>query len=271
MQAPLIARRLRFAACFTASTALVTAAALGAALAAGATLFRDRAPAGRVASACARALLRVWGVRLEVVGGPWPLPGRQAVWISNHTNSLDVFVVCALGLPRTRYLLSRWLRVVLPLWALGEVIGIFWTPPRTLPGRRVALFRRVTRALRRSGESVFLTPEGARVRTGRIGPFHRGAFHLAVALRAPIVPLYVETPPATDPGLGLDVGAGVVRVHVGAPIDTSGWSLEEVARRRDEVQARYVAWHQELTAPATSSSADRPAWAASRPTAPGGG
>lgn len=264
-------RNVRFVACFAASTGLVTTAALGAALAAAATGLRDRAPAGRVASACARALLRVWGVRLEVVGGPWPLPGRQVVWISNHTNALDVFVVCALGLPRTRYLLSRWLRVVLPLWALGEVIGIFWTPPQALRARRVALFRRVTRALRRSGESVFLTPEGARVRGGQIGPFNKGAFHLAIALRAPIVPLYVETPPATDPGMGLDVGAGVVRVHVGAPIDTSGWRLEEVARRRDEVQARYVAWHQEVLAPSTSSSAGRPASAASRPTAPGGG
>ncbi len=266
----MIARRLRFVACFAASTGLVTAAALGAALAAGATGFRDRAPAGRVASACARALLRVWGVRLQVVGGPWPtvagVGGRQVVWISNHTNALDVFVVCALGLPRTRYLLSRWLRVVVPLWALGEVIGIFWTPPQALRARRVALFRRVTRELRRSGESVFLTPEGARIRTGRIGPFNKGAFHLAVALRAPIVPLYVETPPATDPGMGLDVGAGVVRVHVGAPIDTGGWRLEEVAQRRDEVQALYAAW-----TPATSSSADRPAWAASRPTGPGGG
>jgi 1-acyl-sn-glycerol-3-phosphate acyltransferase len=264
-----LVRGVRFGACFAASTALVGAAALGAALASGLTGFRDRAPAGRVASGCARALLRVWGVRLEVVGGPWPLPGRQLVWISNHTNSLDPFVVCALGLPRVRYLLSRWLRVVLPLWALGEAIGIFWTPPQSPRSGRVALFRRVTRALRRSGESVFLTPEGVRVRTGRIGPFNRGAFHLAIALEAPIVPLFVETPPGTDPGLGLDVGAGVVRVHVGAPIDTSGWRLEEVARRRDEVQALYEGWQARLAA--TSSSAGRPASAASRPTGPGGG
>ena len=38
------------------------------------------------------------------------------------------------------------------------------------------------------------SPEGARITTGEIGHFNKGAFHLATSLRAPIVPLYLEIP-----------------------------------------------------------------------------
>ena len=48
--------------------------------------------------------------------------------------------------------------------------------------------------LRRTGQSVFLSPEGTRVRTGEIGPFNKGAFHLAGDLGAPLLPLYIAVP-----------------------------------------------------------------------------
>ena len=208
---------------------------------AAATLFLARERYGRLASWLSRGLLRLWGVRVVVEGEP--LPTRQVVYVSNHTSALDVFVICALGLPRTRYFLSGGLRAVVPLGVIGALIGVFWTAPQSRPARRVALFQRAARTLARTGESVFLTPEGERVRTGRIGHFNKGGVHLAIALRAPLVPLFLDTPDEVDPGMGLVTGAGVVRVRVGAPIETSAWTVDELERRRDELRGVYVAWN----------------------------
>ena len=62
-----------------------------------------------------------------------PFPARQSVYISNHTSTLDVFILVALGLPNARFFLSGYLRKMLPLGIIGYLIGIFWTVPQDSP------------------------------------------------------------------------------------------------------------------------------------------
>jgi 1-acyl-sn-glycerol-3-phosphate acyltransferase len=202
--------------------------------------YRERigAPLGRMA-------LRIWGVRYVVRGAPSPAE-VQTVYVSNHTSTLDMFVLIALGLPNTRFFLSGYLRRLLPLGLIGYLIGIFWTVPQSFPERRTRIFQRAEHVLRRTGESVYLSPEGQRVTSGEIGHFNKGAFHLATALGAPIVPMYVRVPRASDPGKGLHARPGTVEVHFRAPIETRSWRVEDVVRNRDRMRDFYVAWHREL-------------------------
>ena len=174
-------------------------------------------------------------------------PEGQVVYVSNHTSTIDVFVLVALGLPNARFFLSGYLRKLLPLGLIGYLIGIFWTVPQDYPEKRRRIFERAAATLRATGESVYLSPEGERVTTGQIGPFNKGAFHLATDLKAPIAPLFIRIPKEIDPGKGLAARPGTVDVFVGAPIDTQSWRVEDVERNRDAVRAYYVRWHAELT------------------------
>ena len=203
-------------------------------------LYRERiaAPLGRMA-------LAIWGVRYVVRGSPAPA-GTQVVYVSNHTSTLDMFVLIALALPNTRFFLSGFLRKLLPLGLIGYLIGIFWTVPQSFPERRTRIFQRAERVLRRTRESVYLSPEGERVTTGEIGRFNKGAFHLATALGAPIVPMYLRVPRASNPGKGLHARPGTVEVHFRAPIDTHAWRVEDVPVNRDRMREFYVDWHREL-------------------------
>ena len=201
----------------------------------------------RIAGPIGKLLLRIFGVRY-VVHAAEPFPERQVVYISNHTSTIDMFVLVALGLPNARFFLSGFLRRLLPLGLIGYLIGIFWTVPQDYPERRRRIFMRAAHVLGRTGESVYLSPEGERVTGGRIGHFNKGAFHLATTLRAPIVPLFIEIPREIDPGKGLDARPGTVHVHVGAPIDTSAWRVEEVERNRDALRECYQRWHEALAA-----------------------
>jgi 1-acyl-sn-glycerol-3-phosphate acyltransferase len=202
--------------------------------------YRERigAPLGRMA-------LRIWGVRYVVRGAPSPAE-VQTVYVSNHTSTLDMFVLIALGLPNTRFFLSGYLRKLLPLGLIGYLIGIFWTVPQGFPERRTRIFQRAERVLRRTGESVYLSPEGERITSGEIGHFNKGAFHLATALGAPIVPMYIRVPRASDPGKGLHARPGTIEVHFRAPIETRSWRVEDVVRNRDRMRDFYVAWHRDL-------------------------
>ena len=220
------------------------------------TLFRARRLYARIATLLSRCILRLHGVRMRVHQQRLLLPGgqettaefprTQTVYVSNHTSSLDLFILVALGLPNTRFFLSGFLRKWIPLGFIASMMGTFFTVPQDRPDERRRIFTRAGEVLRRTGESVYLSPEGGRITTGDIGHFNKGAFHLATVLRAPIVPMYFHIPPAIDPGRGYAAGRGTVTVHVLPPIDTTSWTLEDVFTNKERVRDTFVAVHQEL-------------------------
>jgi putative phosphoserine phosphatase/1-acylglycerol-3-phosphate O-acyltransferase len=111
------------------------------------------------------------------------------------------------------------------------------------------LFQAADRVLRRTGESACLSPEGQVTLGGAIGPFNKGAFHLAASLGAPIVPLYIAIPRAVDPGEGRylpEVRPGTVRVYRQPAIATREWKIEDLDHHRREVRAAFVQLNERL-------------------------
>ena len=200
--------------------------------------------AEQMAARLGRWTLRIWGVRLVVHDAPAESL-RQRVFISNHTSTIDVFALTGIALPNTRFFMSGFLRKFLPLGLIGHLIGIFWTVPQNFPARRVEIFKRAERVLRRSGESVYLSPEGKRVTSGEVGAFNKGSFHLATTLRAPIVPFYIKTPPEVDPGMGYCAGPGEVHVYFKPAIATANWQLADLVGNKERIRQHFLEWHNE--------------------------
>jgi 1-acyl-sn-glycerol-3-phosphate acyltransferase len=228
-----------------ASGLLMTATALALLPLGAITLFRARRLYARVATLLSRAILRLHGVRLRV-HNERGYPAAQAVYISNHSSTLDLFLLVAMGLPNCRFFLSGFLRKLIPLGIISWMMGTFFTVPQEFPEERRRIFTRAGETLKRTGESVYLSPEGGRITDGTIGPFNKGAFHLATVLRAPIVPLYLRIPPSVDPGLGLDARPGTVDIYVLPAIHTTDWSEAQVVEHREEVRELFVRTHQEM-------------------------
>jgi len=224
---------------------LITGMAVVVLLAGLVTLFRARWLYAALAQALARAVLLVYGVRVRVLATA-PFPRTQTVYISNHTSTLDLFVLVALGLPNCRFFLSGFLRKFVPLGVIAWAMGTFFTVPQDRPDERRRIFRRAADTLKRTGESVYLSPEGGRITTGEIGRFNKGAFHMATDLRAPIVPMYFHIPGVIDPGMGYSAGRGTVTVHVLPAIDTTTWTVDDVFTNKERVRDTFVRAHQEL-------------------------
>ena len=225
--------------------ALMTVGALALLLAALLTAFRfPRFYRETIVAALGDWTLALWKVRF-VVHQDRPFPEAQTIYISNHTSTIDMFVLVALRLPNARFFLSGFLRKLLPLGLIGYLIGIFWTVPQSFPEKRTEIFKRAARTLRRTGESVYLSPEGERVTTGEVGHFNKGAFHLATDLKVPIVPFFIAVPRKADPGKGLNARAGTVHVYVKPAIDTSAWKLEDLTANKERIRAMFTGWNKE--------------------------
>jgi 1-acyl-sn-glycerol-3-phosphate acyltransferase len=229
-----------------ASLAAISLGALAIVPVAAVTLFRARRVYASAATRLARLVLRIWGVRI-VVHQDKPFPREQTVYVSNHSSTLDLFILVALGLPNTRFFLSGFIRKYVPLGIIAHLVGTFFTVPQDRRAERVRIFQRADRILRRTRESVYLSPEGGRITTGEIGRFNKGAFHLATSLKASIVPMYFHIPSVIDPGMGFDTGSGTVHVYVKPAVSTTSWRLEELEQNKERVRDMFVRWHEENT------------------------
>ena len=210
------------------------------------TLFRARRFYAEVMTrALARAVLWSAGVRF-VVHQDRPFPERQTIYISNHTSTLDIFILLAMGLPNSRYFMGGFLRKIVPLGIVTHIIGTFHTPLQTYPDKRVRCFQNAERVLRQTGESVYLSPEGERITDGTIGHFNKGTFHLATNLQVPILPFYIDIPPEIDPQMGYQVVPGTVQVYVLPELSTEGWKLDDLLENKESVRDIFVRFQDQL-------------------------
>lgn len=193
------------------------------------------------------AILRALGIRLVVHRqGNWP--EGPCFYMSNHSSVLDLPVLMALRPPNARSFMKERYRWFGPLGWVTMLTGTLYTAPQEEHDRRVARFKQAVETLRRSGESIYGSPEGTRVSGGELGPFNRGVFHVATLLGVPIVPMMILIPEDTASGVGVQVNPGEVHVHVGAPIPTVDWNVADLDANRDSVRAHFVAWKKELLA-----------------------
>jgi 1-acyl-sn-glycerol-3-phosphate acyltransferase len=236
----------RMVAIYAAGFTVMTLGAVAMPVVALLTLFQARRFYCEVmAAGMARVGLWMAGIKM-VVHHRERIPVGQVVYVANHWSTLDVFLLLALRLPNARFFLSGHLRRKLPMAVIGYLVGVFWTVPQRFPERRVKIFQRADRILRRTGESVFASPEGNQGQLDILAPFNKGAFHLATSLRAPMVPFYINIPRAMNPGWGYNYRPGVVEIHFQPPIATADWRLDELDKNRAAVRERFLEWQQQL-------------------------
>jgi putative phosphoserine phosphatase/1-acylglycerol-3-phosphate O-acyltransferase len=211
---------------------------VGAGLAAG-LLNQDRRTALTVAAAVASELsLAAAGVKIDVIGQENLWSHRPAVFLFNHQSQLDVPVLGSLLRRDFTAVAKKELAtdpVFAPMGWLADVAYVDRTDGRKA---REALAPAVD-ALR-SGTSLVIAPEGTRSPTPKLLPFKKGAFHLALQAKVPIVPIVIRNAGEIMAPRGVLISSGTVDVAVLDPIDTSRWTLKTLGTKVDQVRQRYL-------------------------------
>ena len=191
-----------------------------------------------------RTALLLAGIRYKV---RWhgEKPQQPVVYLFNHCSTLDMFVITALALPRVRYIAKRELGYNPFFWAIARLSGQIMID-RSDPREAIKQINRAYKYLKKKGFSLMLAPEGTRSRTGKILPFKSGAFHAAVELGYPIVPIYIEGAYNLCPGKSLIARPGTVTVHFHKPLDTSDWDRKSIRIHAEAMRERYLEWNGEL-------------------------
>ena len=177
----------------------------------------------------APVILRAAGVTLEVDPLPPSLDRRKPyVFMSNHQSHFDIAVACKVVPNNLHFVAKKELRWVPVLGWYIFVAGHILIDR----ANRADAMRSLERAAAKiaKGKSIIIYPEGTRSPDGVIQPFKKGPFAMAIAAQVPIVPLVVEGTKHIMRKGGIRMFPGKVRVRVGEPIPTAGYTQDSEGR-----------------------------------------
>jgi 1-acyl-sn-glycerol-3-phosphate acyltransferase len=92
----------------------------------------------------------------------------------------------------------------------------------------------------RNGKSYVVYPEGTRTQRGRLLPFKKGAFMMAIQAGVPVVPVTISGSAAIMPKGEVRVTPGTVRITVHEPISTAGFNRDNIAELMETTRERIL-------------------------------
>jgi putative phosphoserine phosphatase / 1-acylglycerol-3-phosphate O-acyltransferase len=177
------------------------------------------------------------GVDVQVQGEGHLWSHRPAVFIFNHQSAIDMLLLCKLlrrdfiGIAKKEVKRNP---IFGPVFALAGAVFI----DRANHEKAVRALEPAIDALRR-GLSIAIAPEGTRSPTPKLGRFKKGAFHLAMAAKVPIVPIVFKNALDALPKHAMFVRPATVETVVHKPIATSDWTPENLPQKIAAIHRLY--------------------------------
>jgi len=181
-------------------------------------------------------LLIATRVRTRIVGKEKIKKGQTYIIISNHQSQFDILaLVTRLGIQFRWIIKKELLKIPLFGYALLASRNIFIDRSNTKES-----IESINRGMKRlpKGTSIMVFAEGTRSPDGKIHPFKKGGFVLAIDYGLPILPITINGSRKVLPKGSVVFTPGEIEVIVGDPIDTRGYtreSLPELMERTRQV------------------------------------
>ena len=176
-------------------------------------------------------ITRVVGVRIWVEGVE-NIPPGVCIFVANHTSTADPPAVVG-AIPRRIAIMAKESLFRIP------IVGAAFRLARFVPvdrADREAAIASIEKAVEHMNEGVsfLIYPEGTRSPDGRLLPFKKGAFVMAIRAGVPVVPVALIGAHRVMRKNEWAIHPGEIVVKFRPPMDASAYTLEQ----RDELAAR---------------------------------
>jgi len=196
---------------------------------------KDAPQIERIIRFWSRLFLRTAPLRLEIEGQEHIDPSRQYVFVANHLSNFDIPVMLLTAPVPIRFLAKKELYQIPVLAQAMTRIGIIKTDRQSQSAAHAEINEGVAAAKRR-GHSLIIFPEGTRSDDGKLAPFKKGAFRIAITNQLPVVPVTIHgTWQAWPPGSRL-IYPSLARAVVHQPIPTRDLTVLDINALKNRVR-----------------------------------
>lgn len=195
--------------------------------------------------------LKIGGIRIDVTGRKQLDPQQHYIFMSNHVSNLDPPVLLPLLPGRTSVFLKRSLMKI-PLLGYAMRLGNFIPVDRDGSVESAKQSVETGRQVLDSGLHVTTFVEGTRSRDGRLLPFKKGPFYLAMETGAPVVPISIWGTEGMMKKGSLRITPGTAHVAFHAPLWPRDYATREdlLVAVRESITSSLPEWmHGENPAP----------------------
>jgi 1-acyl-sn-glycerol-3-phosphate acyltransferase len=182
-----------------------------------------------------RNTLRIAGVGFEIKRSPGFDPSKTSIFICNHVNIFDPFVIYS-AIPQFVRGFELESHFKVPIYgALMRRFGNIPVPDKPSREGLEIMTQRAKQALE-AGISLIAFAEGSRTRNGHVQEFKKGIFNMAQKLGIPVVPMsMVGSYQFFRTGHWM-LHPGKITVYLHDTIDTTKFGRSEVDLLRQQVQ-----------------------------------
>jgi 1-acyl-sn-glycerol-3-phosphate acyltransferase len=198
------------------------------------TLVSPRFASRYFAVTWARLIAWLTPIAVTVTGAENADRQHTYVVVCNHQSQYDIPVVYGWLDLDLKWVMKQELRRIPGIGIGCEKAGHIFVDRSNPRSARAA----VMTALDRLGDGVGILffAEGTRSDDGRLLPFKRGAFRLAIEQQLPVLPVTLSGTRDVLPARSLKLFPGRCSMHIHPPIDTTGLTLNDVDRLMDRTR-----------------------------------
>ncbi|MGH9359707.1 MAG: lysophospholipid acyltransferase family protein, partial [Terriglobia bacterium] len=202
----------------------------------------------------ARLTVRLAGVRLEVHGRQRASIGGIVVYMANHQSNCDPPAIIGLLPPVLLLAKEKFFRV--PILGRGMRLRGFIPVDRKNRERSAQAIEQAVESLR-AGHSFLVFPEGTRSADGRLLPFKKGVFTMAIKAGAAIVPVSISGSRKIMAKGRMAIKPGVIRITFHEPVQSAGYAIEDLLAVQARVRQAILSGLDEEEWPACENRPDQ--------------
>ena len=173
-----------------------------------------------------KGLLWIAGAKLTTHGVESVPINEPVIFVANHCSHLDIGVLCRIAPVNLHFIGKKelaWVPIVGWYMFIADHIFI------DRSNKRKAIVSLKKAAIKiKSGKSVAMYPEGTRTKTGELGEFKKGAFHLALEAGVKVVPVHIKGTYSLWPTHSNTITPGPITVRIGKPIDATNYTKKTI-------------------------------------------
>jgi 1-acyl-sn-glycerol-3-phosphate acyltransferase len=182
-----------------------------------------------------RVSRRILGIEIEASGLEWVGKGTPSVVMPNHSSFLDGPLVMLFIPGAARAILKKSVLRIPIVGTAMRFVGFVPVDRKGAEGGKKSIAKAAS-LMKKRGYSFLIFPEGTRTRDGRLGPFHRGGFFLALESGAPIIPVTISGTRGLMPKGQWFARRGTVRAVFHEPVPVAGCSAEKIGDLMEKVK-----------------------------------